>query len=215
MKRLLVLRTSLFPGPHKVSATPQFVSGPARIQQYVEGLSLIVPIIHALDSDVQVALVDNTTSHACQVPDSIVKLLPSEAVLWLADLNQFGKRNKGAGDIQVWRRYAPAIAEYERIVHFEPKLHVTNLDSFARLISNDQDYIAEANSKQVKTGYLSLSTDRLLTFASNVNIFSMTAFRQPIETLLRKYAIQRSIHLCDEVPWTKRFDPTSETWINY
>ena len=214
MRNLLILRTAIRPTAYLNTNSP-IVRGELRIEQYEAGLAQILDTVCNLPADMDVALIDNTIGKATKFPTKIKSLLPKSTYILLSNTNSLGRFNKGAGDIQIWRKYKDFLQKYNFIFHFEPRLYVTNVSSFSKFLSYRSEHVEMSGQKQVKTGHFVISSENLLTFAFGVNLPKMLLTRASIEDLLFNYLAQNGLNISDEPSWVLRFDPSKHSWESY
>ena len=214
MHNLLTLRTAIRPTGYWNPGSP-ISHHELRIKQYESGLARIRDEICNLPSDMEIALIDNTISSPDDLPSNMRNLLPASAHLLLSKTNSFGRFNKGAGDIQVWRKYKTFLRKYSLIFHFEPKLQILDISDFSRFLSHRSEHVERAGLMQVKTGHFVISSDNLVNFAQSVNLPKMLLTRTSIESLLFSNLVKKKLDITAEPPWTSRYEPTSGNWESY
>jgi hypothetical protein len=214
MRNLLILRTAIRPTAYLNTNSP-IVRGERRIDQYSAGLAQIFDTVCNLPADMDVALIDNTIGKATKLPNKIKSLLPRSTYILLSNTNSLGRFNKGAGDIQIWRKYKNFLQKYDLIFHFEPRLFVTNVSSISKFFSYRTEHVELSGQKQVKTGHFVLSSENLLNFAFGVNLPKMLLTRASIEDLLFNYLSQKRFNISDVSSWVLRFDPSKHSWESY
>jgi len=214
MRNLLILRTAIRPTAY-LNVNSPIVRGELRIKQYEAGLSQILDTICNLPADMDVALIDNTIDGASKLPTKLKTLLPKSTYLLLSNANLLGRFNKGAGDIQIWRKHKDFLQKYNLIFHFEPKLYVADISSFSKFLSYKSEHIELSGVGQVKTGHFVLNAENLVAFAEGVKLPKMMLTRASIESLLFDYIAQRGENIIEELSWALRFDPVKGTWEDY
>ncbi len=88
--------------------------GEERLNQYITGLTEFFKYYKEIKSyNVDVIFVDNTLEDISEIPEIIQNLLPDDILYFVKHQNNYGFRNKGAGDIEMWKEYVPIIRNYK------------------------------------------------------------------------------------------------------
>ncbi len=79
--------------------------GSKRTQQYVDGLKGFFKYEKYLNK-CDIVFVDNTLDSSDEIPTQIRECLSDDTFLYVKNKNDYGKFNKGAGDIEMWKEYS-------------------------------------------------------------------------------------------------------------
>ena len=115
------LRSAVYP-PGDISISVN--RGEERINQVKSGLEHF--FIHLNSSKFKektsVFFVDNTIEKEEDLPSGIREiLLLNEVKILINNKNDYGSKNKGAGDIDLWREHFKVIENFKWFFHFEPR----------------------------------------------------------------------------------------------
>ena len=92
--------------------------GDKRTQQYVDGLKEFFKFENSFNK-CDIVFVDNTLDSSDDIPTQIRKCLSDNTFLYVKNKNDYGKFNKGAGDIEMWKEYSEILEEYEYFFHYK------------------------------------------------------------------------------------------------
>ena len=141
--------------------------GENRTQQYIKGFNSFFKIYknHYSKYD-NVYILDNTLKDQNSLDKRILNEIPNEVNFIFSNENNYGKLNKGAGDIEGWNYIKKTILKYKYFFHYEPR-HITKqtklLDCFLKYKKNT--FIKhETNPNQFKTGAFIIKTKDLIDY---------------------------------------------------
>lgn len=181
MKILFEFRTAI---DVKNVTTIPVSRGYERKKQYVDGLKKISRH-YSKFSNCDFVLVDNTLENESKLPEEIENLLPENCFLYIKNKNNYGKFNKGAGDIDLWKDYSDILISYDYFFHYEPRLQLTDFSFIESFLKNPRNYFClDETCEQVKTGYFGVNVKDFYEFYSKVNLDEMVSNRVSIELLL-------------------------------
>ena len=152
----------------------QLCHGEKRIQQYVDGLSQFYKNIeHFKNCDI--VFVDNTLESEDNIPTSIRKCLSDDTFLYVKNKNNYGKFNKGAGDIEMWKEYSEILEGYEYFFHYEPRLILKDFSFIQSFLKNPRNYftlgkVLRDDQVKVKTGYFGVFVKDFFEFYSQIDL---------------------------------------------
>jgi hypothetical protein len=201
---ILSLRTAFNSEQYKNDDSPT-PNNDLRISQYIEGLLALKLLVPEFDS-VEKFVIDNTVKDLSQVPE-IYKTL-SNAMLFLTKTNKFGRRNKGAGDIETYQfLYKSPSVIFDYLLHFEPRLKLMNPLPLTELLRYPKDqFYKTPHSSSIISGCFMLSYSLHKAFIDNVDIKLMVRNRLSIEDLLADFAISNGIEIKNVASFCKRTD---------
>jgi len=73
-----------------------------------------------------IILIDNTISSASLVPKSWKDEVPANTEFQVYEDNEVGSVNKGAGDINAWKKLRGRISQSDFFFHYEPRMILKN-----------------------------------------------------------------------------------------
>ena len=149
-----------------------------RKQQYIDGIKRVLEFEKIKKFDIVV--VDNTTT---TIDLDIRNIMPFVSEYIAIDKNEYGKRNPGAGIIDVWGYIQYDIASYDWVVHFEPRQYMKDFRIFETFIENPRDIFMYGDNKKnhYYTGLFTLKTTRLLEYINKVDAKKLTSKRIGLE----------------------------------
>jgi hypothetical protein len=139
-------------------------------------------------------IVDNTLEDLTQIPLELKSLIPENWTIFLTHSNIYGRYNKGAGDIETIRNISEKLATYNYVVFYELRLILEKEHILTSLIQSPRnalwlenkcfyDFILRRKSKSVSTGFYSIQSEKLLSFASQVDLERMVDCKESIEDI--------------------------------
>ena len=143
--------------------------GDKRTQQYIDGLKEFFKYEKYYDS-CDIVFVDNTLDSSDDIPTQIRKCLSDDTFLYVKNKNDYGKFNKGAGDIEMWKEYSEILGEYEYFFHYEPRLILKDFSFIQSFLDNPRNYFTLSRSDQVRTGYFGVSVKDFYEFYDQINL---------------------------------------------
>lgn len=144
--------------------------------------------------NVDMILTDNTVGHCNELPHSIVDSIPKQCeIVTDSSLNQHGRINPGAGNLEVSKSLKHRLTDYDFYVHHEPRTvirHSNMFDSFFReprnLFRNGSCHDASDDS-QVWTGTYFISTKDFIRFLEWSDLKMMCDQSISIEYYMRTF----------------------------
>lgn len=152
------------------------IKGIERINQYIIGLNKFFEYLEILNKyNVDVIIFDNTINSNQEIPIEILNIIPEKVRLLSANVNEYGRINKGAGLIECWKYLTTTLSEYDFLIHFEPRQLLINFNFIQNFLDNPQNLFTYSEDKiQFNTGLFCISCKILLVFINSVNIQVMT-----------------------------------------
>lgn len=158
-----------------------------RIKQYIKGLNSLKKNYSNMKK-IDFIYVDNTLENSKHIPQGIKLNLPSNCRLLVKFNNYYGKYNKGAGDIEMWKSYLSIIKRYEFFFHYEPRMILKDFSFIKSFLENPRNFFSIAvKSKQVKTGYFGVNTKDFTRFITKTNLNDMIFNKISIENLMYNF----------------------------
>lgn len=189
------------------------VKGNQRIQQYVDGITKLFEYAEVFNKhNIDIYIFDNTVENNDKIHEKLLEIIPSNVTIKHDIVNHFGKFNKGAGLIEIWRYLQDIIRKYDYLIHFEPRQLLINfnfIDLFLDLYtmkSRDDSlscnlFTYSTTNGQFNTGLFCIECKLLISYIYSVNIEQMVNHRICIENNLYDYFIhnQISFHITDKM----------------
>ena len=157
--------------------------GDKRTQQYVDGLTEFFKYENCFDK-CDVVFVDNTLDSSDDIPPQIRECLSDDTFLYIKNKNDYGKFNKGAGDIEMWKEYSEILEGYEYFFHYEPRLILKDFSFIRSFLDNPRNYFTLSRSDQVRTGYFGVSVKDFYEFYNQINLKDMVNNSISIEDIM-------------------------------
>lgn len=212
MKILIELRTAM--NVENINSIP-VSRGNIRKQQYISGLEKISKYYNEI-CNCDVILVDNTLNDLTELSSDIKSLLPKDCFFHIKNKNNYGKYNKGAGDIDMWNDYSNMIRSYEYFFHYEPRLQLIDFSFIRSFLKNPRNYFClDETYKQVKTGYFGVDTIDFYEFYSQVNIDEMVKNSVSIELLMFNFFKNKSSEFIKDSFYSLWHDVYENEYRNY
>lgn len=168
--------------------------GAERIQQYVNGLVKFFEYNDILKKhNVDIYIVDNTIKDGDSLPPEILAILPDNVKIITCFKNEFGCKNKGAGDIEQWLYCKDLIEKYEWFIHFEPRQLLLNFDFINDFLEKPRNLFKTLGGMSFYTGIFAIKTNVLLKFSNAISLHEMCRLSKPIEYILYDYLIHLKI----------------------
>jgi len=149
----------------------QLYKNEERIDQSVNGIRRFFEFKNILEQhQVDVYVTDNTIKYGETLNKKILDVLPDKAKIITCMNNNFGCKNKGAGDIEQWIYCKDIIEKYNWFIHFEPRQYIENFDFFNTFLKAPCNLFTYGENKQhFNTGLFAIKSSILLDF---INIYT-------------------------------------------
>lgn len=190
------LRSALYP-PENISISVN--RGEERVDQIYSGIKSFVEHFKTIPQKDQcdVFFVDNTLDDLSKLPEKIGRVLFENKIkVLLCNQNYYGSKNKGAGDIDIWKKNFKIISDYKWFLHFEP-----------RTILNSPDFIRECldypcntfkvlsgnkSNDHFYTGLFMINTNDLGMYINSIDLDEMVKESISIEYSLMDFIVSVS-----------------------
>ena len=140
----------------------QFVdSNNKRLKQYINGILKFRKFNDGSLFDIFVT--DNTVSDASLLNKQLLDVIPKNFKIVTSINNNFGCKNKGAGDIEQWIYNIELIKKYKWFIHFEPRQCLINNSFIENFLKNPRN-LFKATKNHFYTGIFCIETKHLLEF---------------------------------------------------
>lgn len=182
---------------HSIAVAPYKL----RVEQYKAGLKALFEHYDEIKSyGVDFIFVDNTTDEYELIPKEIRDIIPGDIMHNVQVKNNFGRKNKGAGDIDMWTSYLPKIKEYNWFFHYEPRMLLTQPDFILSFCKNPRNYFCTTtNNTQFFTGAFGLESQLLAEFCLSIDLNAMVYNFVSIEDSLFKFFEDKPFESTDKV----------------
>jgi hypothetical protein len=210
---LVSLRTAVDPRKYQSHIRSPIVVGEQRNRQYAEGVRHVVDLVGNL---ADMVLIDNTVAAKNEIPSEITSCLPDTCTVLACQRNRYGRHNKGAGDIEIYRHFSSVIERYEFVLHFEPRMRITSPNVLVDLLGSPRLSVWNAQTEaQLLTGYYMIPGKSLADFVRIRSPLIMSLRKQSIESLFFSYALDHGWRPRTDSGWCERFDAARQEWESY
>jgi len=143
-----------------------FISeGENRVLQFTEGFKSFFKLFDkSVDSYEDVYIVDNTIKDKNEIDKRILDVIPDGVNFIFANVNNHGKNNKGAGDIEGWNYNKELISKYKYIFHHEPRQILLNFNLYESFLEHRTNVFCNNNHEQFWTGTWGMETKLLMEY---------------------------------------------------
>lgn len=206
MKTLLLLSSSLLVNkPLLKKDNIKIEYGKKRINSYQLGFNALLEkqIFKKFEN---VLFCDNTLSNTKDINKNIKRLLPANILFSLEKNNYLGRKNKGAGMVEILKNNIQIIEKFELVFYFEPRLVLFSDQFIKNFLSEKQNYFSLESKKSVKTGYFGSTSFDLIQFLNSVSVHEMIEKNLFIEILMFEFYKKLN---------TNFVDYSSTYWKNY
>lgn len=161
-----------------------------RIKQYQNGINKLVELNNDKNFDIYMA--DNGLDFQNKlIIDDKIKIIKNNP-------NNYGKFNKGAGLVEIWKNNIELIKQYDYIIHFEPRqLLIDNyfIDNFMKNPRALFTHNKNPNSpRHFNTGLFACKSKDLLTFIDVVSPSKLVKHNASIEYVLYNFFKNNNLH---------------------
>ena len=176
---------------YKTSENPLILEH--RKRWIVEGLRSLQKIENHFENCDSIFM-DNTVDNIDDLPEEIVNSIPKSFDLVLdSSLNQYGRINSGAGNLEMTRSLLDTIDKYDFYVHHEPRTVIRHSKMFDSFFDNPRNYFrigSCVDSKDVSqfwTGTYFISSSDLKSFLEWANLDQMCSQSISIEYHIKTF----------------------------
>ena len=163
----------------------------SRINDYCKGLKSFFDKVDTKECDV--VFVENTCENEDSVPQEIMHFIPEGTFLYVKEKNDYGKYNKGGGDIDMWKDYIEQISEYDYFFHYEPRMILDDPSFIQSFLDNPRNlfcYEDNPHVSTVKTGYFGVRVSDFKEYVDSINLDKFVNFEGggiAIESSMRNF----------------------------
>lgn len=188
--------------------------GDKRRQQYIDGISAFSEYYEQY-KHCDVVLIDNTLESEDQVPKDIRDVLPEESFLYVKLKNDYGKVNKGAGDIEMWKDYSDILTTYDYFFHHEPRMLLQDFTFMRSFLHNPRNYFSLALEDQVKTGYFGVNVQDFYDFYNQVDLEYMVKNFISIENMMFSFFKEKNAEFIKDASYCLWHDAAKDIYVEY
>jgi len=185
------LRSALYP-PENIQISVN--RGDERIQQVYSGIKAFLSHYKSVTNreKCEIFFVDNTISENNTIPKEISDLLEENNIIKVVcDKNYYGSKNKGAGDIDIWRENFSLISDFKWFLHFEPRTILNSPEFIDRCITHPNNTFKilrpDNSPEHFYTGLFMMDTICLKDYINSVDLDVMVNDSISIEYSLLEF----------------------------
>ena len=158
---LFLITTFIIDEDSELFKKKKLTNNKTRLEHYINGIKSI----DFFKNDI--ILLDNSSSLE-KLPSSLKKIITSNPNIQYINntKNIFGKLNKTAGVIDVYKKNIDLLKNYDVIIHFEPRQKI--VDNFFFFLPGNNFYIDKTN-RQFHTGLFSIDSINFIKFLNKYN----------------------------------------------
>ena len=169
----------------------QLCHGDKRIQQYIDGLNGFFKYENYFNK-CDIVFVDNTLDSNDDIPIQIRECLSDDTFLYVKNKNSYGKFNKGAGIVEMWKDYSDILTTYDYIFYYEPRLILEDFSFIKSFLDNPRNCFTLCGDEQVRTGYFGACVKDLYEFYSQINLDYMVQNFISLEDIMFHFFKQKN-----------------------
>ena len=153
-----------------------------RIKQYQNGINKIFEF----NKDCDIIIADNGNNFNFKLNGKITVIKNNP--------NNYGKINKGAGLIEIWRNNIELLKQYDYIIHFEPRQLLINNDFINDFIKNPRNlFTIGKEQNHFNTGLFCIKSSTLLQYIQLNSPQLLVSKRLGIEYSLYHFFLRNKI----------------------
>ena len=154
-----------------------------RIKQYQNGINKIFEF----NKDCDIIIADNGNNFNFKLNGKITVIKNNP--------NNYGKINKGAGLIEIWRNNIELLKKYDYIIHFEPRQLLINNDFINDFIKNPRNlFTIGKEQNHFNTGLFCIKSSTLLQYIRLNSPQLLVVKKLGIEYSLYHFFLRNKIH---------------------
>jgi len=172
----------------------QLVDNKKREKNYLDGLKKFSNFTKKYGFDTY--LIDNSLKFEQLHPEIQKIIKDSNYIYYNNNKNSLGKINKGAGLIEAWHDNIDLISKYDYIIHYEPRLQMTEDCVIPVFLKNPGNYFKKRTRLQgVETGFFIVHSRVLLKYLikSAEEIINMCTKQISIENDVNRFLLREKI----------------------
>lgn len=161
----------------------------SRINDYINGLESFFNKLGD-NNTCDVVFVENTCESEEDLPNKIFDAIKEGTFLYVKKKNDYGKINKGGGDIELWKEYLDKISEYEYFFHYEPRMILEDSSFLQSFLNNPRNYFCVEDNTTfpaVKTGYFGVEVKDFIEYCNSVDLENFVENGVSIENSMRSF----------------------------
>lgn len=168
-----------------------------RIKQYVVGLKKFFELNseYIKNDIIKVYITDNTIMKDDKLDNSILDVIHPKCQIITCNNNNYGCKNKGAGDIEQWLYCKDLIKKYDWFIHFEPRQLLQSNQFIDNFLQNPRNLFTMGKKQNhFNTGIFCIKTKNLLEFINFWTPQKLTKQNLGIEYVIYGYFIHNKIN---------------------
>jgi len=167
-----------------------------RLIQYRDGFLKFIKLIRKYNFDTYI--IDNSTPLE-ELDNNIKKFINDNGYVYLNNTpNHLGKYNKGVGLIQAWHDNLELIAKYDYIIHYEPRMQMTEDCVISQFVKNPGNYFRKRmRLPGLETGFFIIDSRSLLRYLikSDDELINMCKKQISIESDIHQFLLKNNIKI--------------------
>jgi hypothetical protein len=187
---IIELRTSLLPSPE---STVSVNRGEERFRQIEEGTLSFTEQINKIENlpEIDIYFSDNTIDSDTSMTEELRLIVNNNGIKPMYHINNnYGKRNKGAGLIEMWKSNMDTILKYKWLLYFEPRTILKDNEFIKNCLfspGNHFKVIENGAEPHFYTGLFMIETELLMKFCENSDLEYMVNSLVSIELYLKNF----------------------------
>lgn len=187
---LVELRTSLLPPPESTVAVNR---GEERFRQIESGTLSFIEQINKIEnpSEIDIYFSDNTIDSDANMTAELRSIINDNGIKPMYRINNdYGKRNKGAGLIEMWRSNIDTISKYKWLLYFEPRTILKDNEFIKNCLTSPGNHfkvITDGAEPHFYTGLFMIKTEVLMEFCKKSDLEHMVKNMISIELYLKNF----------------------------
>ena len=185
------LRSAVYP-PGDISISVN--RGQDRIDQIQSGLEHFFKHLNSsgFKERTSTFFVDNTIKSQENLPSQILEILISNGVeILINPKNDYGSKNKGAGDIDLWKEHFHRIKDFKWFIHFEPRTVIQSPNFLEDCLSSPRNlfkvFYPNEPQHHFYTGIFMIGVDELGNYIHSVDLDRMVKNKESIECTFKNF----------------------------
>lgn len=185
------LRSAVYP-PGDISISVN--RGQDRIVQIQSGLEHFFKHLNSsgFKKRASIFFVDNTIKSQENLPSQILEILISNGVeILINPKNDYGAKNKGAGDIDLWREHFGRIKDFKWFLHFEPRTILKSPNFLEECLSAPRNlfkvFYPNEPHHHFYTGIFMIGVEELGNYIHSVDLDKMVKNKESIEYTFKNF----------------------------
>lgn len=178
----------------------------SRINDYVNGLNCFFDKL-GNTNNCDVVFVENTCESEKDLPKEILNAIQEGTFLYVKKKNDYGKINKGGGDIEMWKEYLDKISEYEYFFHYEPRMILDDESFLQSFLNNPRNCFCIENNTlfpAFKTGYFGVRVEDFINYCNSIDLEQFVDGGINIENSMWSFFSEKNTDIMDDVKYCIR-----------